>query len=205
MNDENHKLGCSCGMLRAEEVRLAVWAGEDWEVPLTEFAVRLGFPRAEIRKLPGGKPVFDPTTGLHFSISNTAGLQVAALALFPVGVDVERTSRTVSFRRIAGKYFFPSEREWLFEAPEGSPAEAERFFRLWTAKEAVVKLDGMGLYAGGLCGARTLRTGNFVSGAVLDGRHCELKNGIFGGDFLVTVAAFQDFLLALDGDFPKVL
>ncbi|MCI8658362.1 MAG: 4'-phosphopantetheinyl transferase superfamily protein [Oscillospiraceae bacterium] len=75
----------------------------------------------------GGKPCFPDRPDICFNLSHSHGAAVCALHHLPVGIDVERL-RTPP-KRLAG----------------GMTDEA--FFRLWTAKEATIKRQGLGLGA----------------------------------------------------------
>lgn len=81
----------------------------------------------EIARTAGGKPYFPQYPHVHFNLSHSHGAAVCALSGAPVGVDVE-VLRTPPQRLAAGM-------------------GAEAFFRLWTAKEATVKLLGLGIAA----------------------------------------------------------
>jgi 4'-phosphopantetheinyl transferase len=80
---------------------------------------------------------------LHFNISHSGAVAVIALAHVEVGVDVElpRPRRTDA---IARRFYAPGEIERLF-AIEDAAARADAFFRLWTCKEAFLKVTGEGL------------------------------------------------------------
>lgn len=82
--------------------------------------------------------------GLRFNLSHTNGL-VACVVTRHVdcGVDVENITRQSDYAGIAGKMFSAEENRAL----EGMPAEnrVERFYSLWTLKEAYVKARGLGL------------------------------------------------------------
>jgi 4'-phosphopantetheinyl transferase len=95
-----------------------------------------------------GKPVLRATTGAatppHFNLSHTRGLVVLAVSHeAELGVDVEAIDRNLEPRRLAGRHFSPSEREALAVATELQLHE--RFFELWTLKEAYAKALGQGL------------------------------------------------------------
>jgi 4'-phosphopantetheinyl transferase len=60
-----------------------------------------------------------------------------------VGVDVERVDRRVDEADIAGRFFAARESSAL--ARLDGAARRERFFDLWTLKEALVKALGVGL------------------------------------------------------------
>ena len=83
------------------------------------------------------------SAGLEVNLSHTEGLVAAVAARGTVlGVDVERHTRRVDLG-LAGRYFAPSEVEAFEALPE--EARRERFFRLWTLKEAYIKAVGLGL------------------------------------------------------------
>jgi len=84
-----------------------------------------------------GKP-FIPNSKIYFNISNTKGIVVLAMHNRPVGIDVERLRepREVIYSRV-----FCSEEVRSIKC-------SEDFTRLWTRKEAVVKLFGGGLSMG---------------------------------------------------------
>ncbi len=81
---------------------------------------------------------------LQFSLSYTDGLVAAAVvAEGRVGIDVEYISRNADCLEIAHKYFSPSEYTELQQLPDIQMKE--RFFELWTLKEAYMKACGLGL------------------------------------------------------------
>jgi 4'-phosphopantetheinyl transferase len=93
-----------------------------------------------------GKPgLAEPAgTRLEFNLSHSAGLAIYAVALGRrVGVDVERIQPAGSWLQIAKQYFTAAESAEL----AGLPGEAmrNRFFEMWSAKEARLKALGSGL------------------------------------------------------------
>jgi 4'-phosphopantetheinyl transferase len=104
----------------------------------------LGCAPQEVRFRYGahGKPQLAGSP-LHFNISHSGALALIALAHVEVGVDVElpRPRRTDA---IARRFYAPGEVERLF-AIEDAAARADAFFRLWTCKEAFLKVTGEGL------------------------------------------------------------
>ena len=95
-------------------------------------------------KGPYGNPL--PRDGWHISKSHCQDRVAAALARAPVGVDVEsiRLSKLSQWKRVVDD----AEREILGEV------DALAFTRLWTAKEAILKADGIGI--GGLSKCRLI-------------------------------------------------
>jgi phosphopantetheinyl transferase len=80
-----------------------------------------------------------------FNLSDTVGGTVVAVAARGrLGVDLERTDRTLPHRKLARRYFAARE----IAALEALDDEAARtaFLRLWTAKESSCKSTGTGIY-----------------------------------------------------------
>ncbi len=89
-----------------------------------------------------GKPHLLVPSGKHFSVSHTAHYIAYACGIAPVGVDIEyRTSVNL---KIARHYFSKAEQEVLRESHD----PVLDFFRIWTAKEAILKRNGTGFFAG---------------------------------------------------------
>ncbi|MFT4247282.1 MAG: 4'-phosphopantetheinyl transferase superfamily protein, partial [Pseudomonas sp.] len=63
-----------------------------------------------------------------------------------LGVDLERQRPRPRMREVARRFFHPQEADWL-DALEDT-ALSEWFFRLWCAKEALLKAHGHGLSFG---------------------------------------------------------
>lgn len=99
-----------------------------------------------------GKPELDkalqPATGaLRFNLSHTRGLIAFAVTTeAEIGVDVEATTRNVEMQALADRFFAPAEAALLQNA--AADAQRDRFFSLWTLKEAYVKARGLGLQLG---------------------------------------------------------
>lgn len=117
---------------------------------LLRHALGLIFEVGAIRFRPDahGKPELDLDVEprIHFNLSHTRGMVVCAICRgYPVGVDVEAMDQSVEFEMLAKQYFAASEHDLIIEAPPQH--RAERFFRLWTLKEAMLKGVGIGLAA----------------------------------------------------------
>ncbi|MBI4704989.1 MAG: 4'-phosphopantetheinyl transferase superfamily protein [Deltaproteobacteria bacterium] len=98
---------------------------------------------------PYGRPEIaapEPPAPLRFNLSHTRGLAACAVAVGrDVGVDVEQV-RPRAYWAIAESFFAPAEVAALRAAPASELAD--RFFALWTLKEAYAKARGMGLTIG---------------------------------------------------------
>lgn len=80
---------------------------------------------------------------IRFNISHSGSLAVIALARVEVGVDVE-LPRARRSDAIARRFYAPGEIERMF-AEADDQRRADAFFRLWTCKEAFLKVTGEGL------------------------------------------------------------
>ena len=84
------------------------------------------------------------TEPLEFNLAHTEGLIVCLVARQPeIGVDVESVRRDADFLEIAERFFAPEECVGLRSLPE--PERRERFYAIWTLKEAYIKARGLGL------------------------------------------------------------
>jgi 4'-phosphopantetheinyl transferase len=94
-----------------------------------------------------GKPVLsgeNPSSGLCFNLSHSAGLAVFAFAhQRNLGIDVEHVRPETAGDDIAQRYFSAREVNDLRTLPP--EARVEGFFHCWTRKEAYLKATGMGL------------------------------------------------------------
>lgn len=81
---------------------------------------------------------------LQFNLSHTDALLALAVSrAHVVGVDVESLTRKVELQALSQRYFATHEHEELQDMD--GPAQRERFFALWTLKEAWLKARGLGL------------------------------------------------------------
>ena len=98
-------------------------------------AQRAGWTLNQLRKNDRGVPL--PSDGIYWSLSHKPKYVAAVVASYPIGIDVEviRPVHPGMNQKVA------SEAEWS-RIPE---ERLERFFRVWTAKEAVLKAVGIGI------------------------------------------------------------
>jgi 4'-phosphopantetheinyl transferase len=94
-----------------------------------------------------GKPFLagDGAATTAFSLSHTRGMVTCAVAPpdVAVGIDVEANERDLDAARLAERFFAATEAAALAALPER--ARRERFYDLWTVKEAIVKALGLAL------------------------------------------------------------
>ncbi len=92
----------------------------------------------------GRKPRVADDRGPPFNLSHSGPVFVLACGGHgPVGVDVERVEPLRDLDGVATRVFLDPERDWM-NAAEDQHARLRRFYRLWTAKEAVMKYLGTG-------------------------------------------------------------
>ena len=99
----------------------------------------------EINLSPNGKPFFQNLSDLFFNISHSCDGLAIAFSRAEIGLDIEKINRPRSHLGIAKRFFSKSESALLEADVNGS---AELFMRLWTAKEAMLKLLGDGIAHG---------------------------------------------------------
>lgn len=131
-----------------------------------------------------GKPYLANIESLHFNLTHCGSQVVAAFASEEIGIDLESPVRCEDFHGIAKRFFCPAE---SLEIEESGADGRDVFFRMWTAKEAMLKLSGTGL-AGGLEEAVT----NGPHGAQLNGRSVYVEH-FEDGDRVGAIASFLPF------------
>ena len=80
---------------------------------------------------------------LFFNISHTKkAFAIAVSSTGALGLDIEDIDRKVDIDSVTGSYFSDKELEFTMESDSGTE---ERFFMLWTRKEALLKAMGTGI------------------------------------------------------------
>jgi len=93
---------------------------------------------------PYGKPKLTGDPSVEFNVAHSGERVIYAISdKQPVGVDIERIGRTINSERLAKRFFSNAEYEALQAISPASRQQA--FLRLWTGKEAIVKVTGKGL------------------------------------------------------------
>ncbi|MGE6487387.1 4'-phosphopantetheinyl transferase family protein [Paenisporosarcina sp. NPDC076898] len=93
-----------------------------------------------IQKNKYGKPFLVNSPNIHYNISHTKGIMVCAISACYVGIDIERIKNFN--KRIPKRFFTENEQNYIYSREED---QNNRFFEVWTRKEAYVKWIGKGL------------------------------------------------------------
>lgn len=88
-----------------------------------------------------GKPYIEDCD-LHFNLSHCGNMVLAAFSAHEVGADIEVICR--SGQSVVQRIFTQGEKDYIAVAPSEKEAQ-RRFCEIWTAKEAYLKLGGVGL------------------------------------------------------------
>jgi 4'-phosphopantetheinyl transferase len=131
---------------------------------------------------------FLPGNPLYFNLSHTKeAFAFAVSKRFYVGIDLENINRNIDFNIIADTCFNTSERKFMNKL---STKSRERFFLLWTRKEAFLKATGTGLIADlkkiPMCEKR-----NIISHKLKDEHMC---NNIFPEHFIYSKKMMDYYL-----------
>ena len=85
-----------------------------------------------------GKPYFSSNCEIFFNISHSSNYVACVIGNRPVGIDIEKARK--GRQNLAKRFFDVSEAEWIKECDSD-----QRFFRIWTLKEAYGKATGQGV------------------------------------------------------------
>lgn len=97
-----------------------------------------GINDLRVKRDKNNKPYVENTLGLKFNISHTEGLVLLAFFKREVGIDVEKINYKFEFKDILKNCFT---RDEIINIDNNIIS----FYRYWTAKEAYLKYDGIGL------------------------------------------------------------
>ena len=109
--------------------RLCLGAG----VVMEQALAHAGCSDRDVVITPQGKPTVD---GCYFNLSHTADIAVCAVSDREVGIDIERPRKLSD--AVIDRAFTPHEIKM-------ASGDTDRFIRLWTVKESVMKWYGLGL------------------------------------------------------------
>jgi 4'-phosphopantetheinyl transferase len=93
-----------------------------------------------------GKPALVGDEALQFNASHSGALALIGVSSRrPIGVDIELMREAIDELRLARTFFRDDEHNFL--AGLAGEGRLEAFYRIWTAKEAVLKAFGVGITA----------------------------------------------------------
>lgn len=96
----------------------------------------------KIAVLENGRPGLPEAAGIDFNVSHSGDMAVCVLSDSPVGCDIQLMKPTDA--RIAKRFFSEDEKKYVFA--DDNPSEiTDRFYKIWTRKEAFTKLTGEGI------------------------------------------------------------
>lgn len=143
----------------------------------------------------GTKPLLQncPHIWFNLSICDNA-LMVAVSTAHDIGVDVCTVVEDFACESVAETFFSFPEQELLSKAPKSE--RAFEFFRLWSRKEATVKLFGLGIAKVNLCNidASTDRV-EFDDPRARCQLHAYVTDIFFGSNFRASVATAEPIML----------
>ena len=118
------------------------WIRDASREALKICALRIGIKLKKLKKNSKGAPIsFD---GIYWSVSHKPQFAAAVLGKYPMGIDIEE----IKPRSDAVFHKVISDEE---ESLCGQEERLHYFFRVWTAKEAILKVEGIGLVGLGKC------------------------------------------------------
>lgn len=93
-----------------------------------------------------GKPYLQNFPGIFFSLSHSGSYVLCAMSDEDVGADIQE--HRGGKERVAERFFSEKDKKMLDSSLNNGLAREEMFYRIWTVKEAYVKLTGQGLCQG---------------------------------------------------------
>lgn len=155
---------------------------EHGRLALGRCAKRCGAPVSGWEKDDNEVPL--PNAGFYWSVSHKRRWAAAVIANHPVGIDIEHIAPRPRELHDA----LANSKEWTIIGDRSWPA----FFRLWTAKEAVLKATGVGI--AGLLRCRLI--------GVPDDRHMRLEYE--GKPWLIEHFHHADHVVAVTCDAAQI-
>ena len=114
----------------------------------TVLADKLGISPHEVTLLlhPNGKPFVQGSKAVYFNLTHSADVIILAVTEEgEIGVDIEQVDREFEWMRVDSVLDL-SEIEWIKEKElTDSSSVFQRFFQIWTLKEAYIKCTGEGM------------------------------------------------------------
>ncbi|MGN0908355.1 MAG: 4'-phosphopantetheinyl transferase family protein [Succinivibrio sp.] len=89
-----------------------------------------------------GKPYFDAFKGAFFNLSHSGGIIAACMCGHEAGIDLEQSKPRHNLQGLEDRELNEDEMAFVKEDPS---LELDRFTALWTLRECLVKVTGVGL------------------------------------------------------------
>ncbi len=116
--------------------------GRTWVRQLLSGFLAVPENRIELRELEFGKPIVKDTV-LQFNLSHAENNAILAISeTCQVGIDIESYARDLEIDTLRRTLYTEMENSWLDALPAARLKKG--FFKLWTAKEARMKVTGEG-------------------------------------------------------------
>lgn len=114
----------------------------------TVLADKLGISphQVNIQLHPNGKPFVQGSKAVYFNLTHSADVIILTVTeAGEIGVDIEQVDREFEWMRV-DSVLAASEIEWIKENELTDPFSVyQRFFQIWTLKEAYIKCTGEGM------------------------------------------------------------
>lgn len=96
---------------------------------------------------PAGKPFFYEYKHIHFNASHSDNVAICTFSDTEIGCDIQHIEK--ARENVAKRFFTQQEYNYIFSDTENNKITADkRFARIWSIKEAYLKLLGTGLSGG---------------------------------------------------------
>jgi 4'-phosphopantetheinyl transferase len=128
---------------------------------------------------------------LFFNISHTLNSFALAVSAVPgIGVDLEELNESMNYIPVVKRFFSSAEGEYILKSPDKSK---ERFFTLWTRKEALLKGIGTGIVSR-LSRIEVFRPVNHLETSMVTGREDSSRASVY---FIYSKRLYKRFYLSV--------
>lgn len=126
-----------------EKDQIAYTASQGFLRLVVAFYLDIDGSEVKFAKHRKGKPYLLNDTSLLYNISNSGDYVIIGISRHgEIGIDLEKIRPLDDFEDLVHKNFTPREREYIVKVPTET---INRFFKLWTLKEAFLKAIGEGM------------------------------------------------------------
>ena len=157
----------------------------------------LDFNKLKINYFDNKKP-YAEKSNIDFNLSHSSNYFAFAISIYEnifVGVDIETVKMNLDIGSIVNNYFHKNEIDYILNSDPNKPTRHQKFYEVWTKKEAVLKMLGIGLsdklseldMTQGECEIMIQDNGSF-------------DVGVFSETFVYTLSLFEDLVLSLSAN-----